>query len=111
MNATNVILQACLEFHTSTVLTAPEIHSLGLREVERIEGEMLLIVREMGFSNLTLPQFTDMIRNDPANFYTSPAELLAGFHDIIENKIQGKLLDIFHTLPSTKLEIVEVQTK
>ena len=30
------------------------------------------------------------------------------FHDIIENRIEGKLLDIFHAKPKTALEIVEV---
>ena len=30
------------------------------------------------------------------------------FHDIIENRIEGKLLDIFHSKPKTALEIVEV---
>ena len=101
-------IQACLEFHTSTKLTATQIHSLGLREVERIEGEMLSIIRELGYSNLTLPQFTEQVRNDPANFYTSSEELLAAWKNIIEGKIQGKLGDLFHTLPSAKLEIVEV---
>jgi uncharacterized protein (DUF885 family) len=49
-----------------------------------------------------------MIRNDPDNYYKSPKELLAAFHDIIENKIEGKLLDILHRKPATALEIVEV---
>lgn len=32
--------EQCVRFHTSTSLTAKEIHDMGLREVERIEGEM-----------------------------------------------------------------------
>jgi hypothetical protein len=39
-----------------------EIHQKGLDEVARIEEEMKEILEEMGFSNLTLPQFIDMIR-------------------------------------------------
>ena len=31
---------ACLRFHTSTELTAEQIHQLGLDEVDRIEAEM-----------------------------------------------------------------------
>lgn len=30
----------CIRFHTSTELTAQEIHDIGLREVERIENDM-----------------------------------------------------------------------
>lgn len=43
-------------------MTVAEIHELGLAEVERIETEMRLIVEELGFDNLTLQQFTEMIR-------------------------------------------------
>ena len=43
-------------------MTVAEIHELGLAEVDRIETEMRLIVEELGFDNLTLQQFTDMIR-------------------------------------------------
>ena len=91
--------------------TAEEIHEIGLSEVARIEEEMILIVREMGwdlkqfftccsfvlskkypmwfsatsYENLTLGEFTDMIRTDPANFFDSP---------------EGEDQDIFETASS-----------
>src|SRR5258707_1620519 len=37
---------------TTTRMTADEIHQLGLREIERIEGEMTLIAKKEGFSDL-----------------------------------------------------------
>ena len=43
-------------------MTAEEIHNLGLEEVDRIENEMMDIVVEMGYNNLTLQQFSAMIR-------------------------------------------------
>ena len=52
----------CLKFHTSTNMTEEEIHNLGLEEVDRIEKEMMDIVVEMGYGNLTLQQFSEMIR-------------------------------------------------
>ena len=52
----------CLKFHTSTNMTEEEIHNLGLEEVTRIEKEMMNIVVDMGYSNLTLQQFSEMIR-------------------------------------------------
>jgi len=98
--------KACLEFHTSTNLTAQEIHDKGLEEVKRIEAEMEKIVVEMGHENMTLQEFTAMIRNDSTNFYTSPEELLGAFHEIIENQIDGHLLEIFNKKPGSKLDIV-----
>ena len=53
----------CLKFHTSTNMTEEEIHNLGIEEVARIEKEMMNIVLEMGYSNLTLQQFSEMIRS------------------------------------------------
>jgi len=99
--------KACLAFHTSTNMTAQEVHDTGLQEVERIENEMKDIIAEMGY-DLTLPEFTDMIRNDKANFFDSPEELLAAFKDIIENKVDPIILQIFNNKPATKLEIVEI---
>ena len=92
------------------------------QEVERIEGEMLLIVLELGYQNMTLQEFAEMVRTDENNFYNSSEALLQvgrecyvmlvhifkAFHDIIENRIEGKLLDVFHSKPKTALEIVEV---
>ena len=57
---------------------------------------------------MTLEEFTEMTRNDPANFFASPEELLAAFHEIIEGSIDGKLLEVFHSKPQTALEIVPV---
>jgi len=99
--------KACLAFHTSTSMTPQEIHDKGLEEVERIETEMKEIVIEMGY-NLTLPEFIQVLRNDKANYFNSPEELMAAFHEIIENRINPRILDLFHTEPQTKLEIVEV---
>jgi hypothetical protein len=47
-------------------------------------------------------------RNDPKNFFNSPQELMDAFKEIVEQKIEPKLLNIFHNKPSSKLEIVEV---
>ena len=43
-------------------MTGEQIHQLGLQEVERIELEMKEIVMELGYTNITLQQFTDIIR-------------------------------------------------
>ena len=51
-----------LKFHTSTNMTATEIHNLGLAEVDRIEVEMKMIIEELGFGDMTLQEFSDYIR-------------------------------------------------
>ena len=65
-----------------------------MSEVERIEGEMREIVEEMGFGHLTLREFISMIREDRNNYYSSPEQLLAAFHHIIEDIIDDKLLEV-----------------
>jgi len=97
--------KACIAFHTSTNMTAQQIHDTGIKEVERIENEMRDIIKEMGY-NLTLTQFIDMIRNDKKNFFSSPSEVLAAFKEIID-RVEPKILQIFHDKPTTKLEILE----
>ncbi|MCK5699993.1 MAG: DUF885 family protein, partial [Cyclobacteriaceae bacterium] len=42
--------QFCLQQHTTTNLTAEEIHKLGLNEVTRIQTEMLQRFEELGFT-------------------------------------------------------------
>ena len=44
-------------------MTVEEIHQLGLEEVERIEVEMKEIVTELGYTNISLQEFTDIIRS------------------------------------------------
>ena len=98
----------CLKFHTSTNMTVTQIHQLGLDEVDRIESEMRLIVEELGYDNLTLQQFSEMIRNDPSNYHDTPEALLEGFRDILENRVNPRLLELFLDIPEAEL-IIEVE--
>ncbi|TOF84895.1 DUF885 domain-containing protein, partial [Vibrio parahaemolyticus] len=75
-----------IKFHTTTSMTASEIHQLGLDEVTRIEADMAQVVRELGY-NMTVPEFSDMIRNDPNFFYDNPDDLMKGFEDLVYNVI------------------------
>ncbi|PJJ99423.1 DUF885 domain-containing protein [Lysobacteraceae bacterium NML91-0213] len=51
---------------TSTALSAEEIHQIGLREVERIEGEMDAILRSIGRTDGTVRERIDALRKDLA---------------------------------------------
>ncbi|RYY97446.1 MAG: DUF885 domain-containing protein, partial [Alphaproteobacteria bacterium] len=49
---------------TTTNLTADEIHNIGLKEVERIHGEMEKIKEQVGFKG-TLQEFFNFMRTSP----------------------------------------------
>lgn len=96
--------RACLKFHTSTDLSAEQIHEMGIQEVARIEEEMKEIIKELGYK-LSLSDFMEKLRTDKSNYFDSEQELLDAFSHIIHNKINPKLKNIFHSVPTAKLEI------
>jgi uncharacterized protein (DUF885 family) len=53
-----------LRRHTTTALTADEIHEIGLREVARIEGEMEAILRRLGRAEGSLNARIEQLRKD-----------------------------------------------
>jgi uncharacterized protein (DUF885 family) len=55
-----------LRRHTTTDLTAEEIHRIGLREVARIEGEMDKVMRSIGRSQGTVQERIEQLRKDLA---------------------------------------------
>ncbi|MEP7308807.1 MAG: DUF885 domain-containing protein [Acidobacteriota bacterium] len=52
---------SALQGHTTTNLTADEIHATGLREVARIEGEMDKLLRELGYVEGTVQARFDQL--------------------------------------------------
>ena len=48
---------------TTTHMTADEIHQLGLREIERIQAEMMVIAKKEGFSDLA--SFRASLKTNP----------------------------------------------
>ena len=61
--------------YTTTSMTPREIHELGQIELARIEGEMLAIARQTGFSG-TLSEFDAKLAADPAQHFRSKEEML-----------------------------------
>jgi len=97
---------ACLRFHTSTSLTAQQIHKMGHDEVNRIETEMREIIKELGH-DMSLKQFIEELRVDKSNFFTSKEELLAAGKEIVFDKIYPQLTKLFTNIPRTRLEVNE----
>ena len=96
--------RACLRFHTTTDLTADQIHELGLQEVARIEAEMRDIIRSLGREE-SLKDFIQSLRTDSTHYYQSAEELLAAGRDIVFTQIYPRLPQLFTAVPRTKLEI------
>jgi uncharacterized protein (DUF885 family) len=84
---------------TTLDMTPEEVHQLGLAEVARIRGEMQQIVDRSGFSG-DLPAFAQALREDPQYHAESPAALLREASFILK-RIDGKLPELFRTLPRT----------
>jgi uncharacterized protein (DUF885 family) len=91
--------RALIAYHTTTELTADEIHRIGLAEVQRIRGEMDRIIAALGYKG-SFQDFTHDLRTDPKFFYTDPTELLHGYM-VIAKSIDPNLVTLFGKLPRT----------
>jgi uncharacterized protein (DUF885 family) len=91
--------RALIVYHTTTHLSAGEIHAIGLAEVKRIRGEMDKIIAAVGFHG-SFQEFAHYLRTDPKFFYTDPTELLHGYM-VIAKSIDPNLVNLFGKLPRT----------
>jgi uncharacterized protein (DUF885 family) len=91
--------QYAIRRHTTTNLTAKEIHEIGKREVARIHAEMEAVVQQVGFKK-TFQEFLTFLRTDPRFYYSKPDELVAGYSHI-SKRADGRLPELFAELPRT----------
>ncbi|HKO56103.1 MAG TPA: DUF885 domain-containing protein [Thermoanaerobaculia bacterium] len=92
---------------TTTNMTADEIHQLGLREVARIEGEMLLIAKKLGYSDL--PSFYKAVDQNP-DLRAKSREQIVELYRKYTNQMYARLPELFGRLPKAKLEIVPMES-
>jgi uncharacterized protein (DUF885 family) len=93
-----------IRLHTTTKLTADEIHDLGLKEVARIRGEMEKVKAEIGFKG-DLKSFFEFIRaNEDLKPFKKPEEVIANFNAIKE-RIYIRLDSVFTTKPKAGFEV------
>ncbi|MFA5941996.1 MAG: DUF885 domain-containing protein [Sinimarinibacterium sp.] len=83
--------------YTTTALSPDQIHEIGLREVQRIRGEMEAIVREVGFDG-DLSTFIEHLRSDPQFYYRSGEDLLLAYQALAK-RVDPELARLFKTLP------------
>jgi uncharacterized protein (DUF885 family) len=98
--------QFLVELNTTMEITPEEVHQIGLAEVDRIRNEMMEIVDESGFGD-DFDGFVELLRTDP-QFYAESAEELMKETAYVLKKIDGKLPELFNTLPRLPYGIMEV---
>jgi uncharacterized protein (DUF885 family) len=83
--------------HTTTTMTADQVHALGQSEVARIRGRMQVVMKQAGFQG-DLPAFITYLRKDPRFYATSRQQLLEKSSEIAK-RADDQLPAHFGTLP------------
>jgi uncharacterized protein (DUF885 family) len=101
-----VYYQAMIEKFTTLNLTAREIHEIGLKEVARIEAEMVATKERSGFTG-TMAEFFQFLRTDPQFYAKTPRELLS-YSAYVSKKADLKLAETIGFLPRRRHGILPV---
>jgi uncharacterized protein (DUF885 family) len=87
---------------TTTRMTPDEIHQLGLREMERIQGEMTVIAKKEGFADLA--SFRASLKTNPKYIPTSSEQILNDFRHYIA-QMEPRLPELFALLPKSPVTV------
>ena len=87
---------------TTTHMTPDEIHRIGLREIDRIEAEMLSIAKKEGFADLA--SFRVSLKTNPKYIPTSAEQILDVFRHYIA-QMDPELLQLFTLLPKSPVTV------
>jgi uncharacterized protein (DUF885 family) len=87
---------------TTTHMTADEIHQLGLREIDRIQADMLVIAKKEGFADLAA--FRASLKTNSKYISTSAEQILDDFRRYIA-QMQPKLPELFTVLPKSPVTV------
>jgi len=92
---------------TTTAQTPEQIHEIGLREVERIHGEMRKVMEEVGFKG-SLQDFFKFMQNDKQFEFESEPALLEHYRGL-EAKINANVPKLFSLTPKAGFEIRPIE--
>ena len=87
---------------TTTRLTPDEIHQIGLREIDRIEGEMTRIAKKEGYADLAA--FRASLKTNPKYVPKSSDQILDDFRHYIA-QMEPKLPRLFTLLPKSPVTV------
>lgn len=91
---------------TTTNLTADQVHDIGLREVARIEGEMLVIAKSLGFADLQ--SFRASLETN-ADIHAKTRENILDLYRKYIDQMYAQLPRLFGRLPKAKVVVVPVE--
>jgi uncharacterized protein (DUF885 family) len=87
---------------TVSDLTPDQIHKIGLREIDRIEADMLTIAREEGFADLA--SFRESLKTNAKYKPTSAEQIVDDFRRYIA-QMQPKLPELFGFIPGSPVTV------
>lgn len=96
---------------TTTDMTPDEIHEFGLKEVDRIQAEMKLIMQQVGFKG-SLQEFFTFMKEDKQFYFSNDKKGKAAYlkqSNAIIEKMKKFLPNMFKTFPKAKLEVKAVE--
>lgn len=88
-----------VRYYTTLDVSAEEVHQIGLDEVARLRGEMDEVMRSTGWEG-KFEGFLEFLRTDPQFYVEDPEDYIKEAAHIAK-RMDGMLLELFHTLPET----------
>ena len=96
------LYQQAIREQTTTDMAPAEIHALGLREVERINGLLNALALKAGYKDLS--SFRTGLNNDPKYVPKSPDQIVDDFRRYV-GQMQPRLPELFGVFPKTPLTV------
>ncbi|MCZ6673619.1 MAG: DUF885 domain-containing protein [Verrucomicrobia bacterium] len=100
-----------LRLTTTTALTADQIHRIGLTEVDRIHGEMRMIMKQVGFKG-ALQDFFEFMRTDEQFYYPNTDEGREAYLEravAVIDDMRDRLDTLFITKPEADIIVKRVE--
>ena len=97
------LYDAAVRFHTTTQMSAEQVHRLGLSEVARIETEMERIARADGFTG-PVSEYEAHLAGRPGMRFTSQQEMLDFAREVL-GRVQPSMPRLFRRLPRMVVNI------
>lgn len=94
-----------VRLQTTTYYTPEQIHEIGLKEVERIEGEMEALAKQAGAKNRKA--FAETLASDPSVYASSREQILNNYRRYI-GQMNAKLPSLFGLQPKAKVLVRSV---
>jgi uncharacterized protein (DUF885 family) len=99
--------QQAIREQTTTDMSPAEIHALGFREVERINGQLTSLAIKAGYKDLA--SFRAALNSDPKYIPKSPDQIVDDFRRYV-GQMQPRLPELFGVFPKTPLTVEAAPT-